>query len=147
MSDDKSNVSDKASEIAKNIWLAGLGAYGKAFNEAHDRLDKAAKEPPRMFKDLVEKGAQLEDEVKDSLSNIRKSSTSSVEERIRKVRENFNLNFSSRGNELTEINAKLDALTRKVDALSKAVDAKKPSRKTPAKKKAASKTRKRQGKQ
>jgi hypothetical protein len=145
MSDDKSNVSDKASEIAKNIWLAGLGAYGKAFNEAQDRLDKAAKEPPRMFKDLVEKGARLEDEVKDSLSNIRKSSTSSVEERIRKVRENFSLNFSSRGKELAEINAKLDVLTSKVDALSKAVAAKKPRRKTPAKKKAVSKTKKRQG--
>lgn len=98
-----------------------------------------------MFKDLVEKGAQLEDEVKDSLSNIRKSSASSVEERIKKVRESFNLNFVSRGNELAEINAKLDALTRKVDALSKAVDVKKPRRKTPAKKKAMSKTKKRQG--
>jgi hypothetical protein len=145
MSDDKSNVSDKASEIAKNIWLAGLGAYGKAFNEAHDRLDKAAKEPPRMFKDLVKKGAQLEDEVKDSISTIRKSSTSSVEERIKKVRENFSLNFASRGNELAEINAKLDALTSKVDALSKVVDTKTPRHKTPAKKKAASKSKKRQG--
>ena len=57
MSDDKSKASDKASEIAKNIWLAGLGAYGKAFDEAHDRLDKAAKEPPRLFKELVEKVA------------------------------------------------------------------------------------------
>ena len=56
MSDDKSNVSDKASEIAKNIWLAGLGAYGKAFDEAQDRIDKASKEPPRLFKDLVAKG-------------------------------------------------------------------------------------------
>ena len=56
MSDDKGNVSDKASEIAKNIWLAGLGAYGKAFDEAQDRLDKVSKEPPRLFKDLVKKG-------------------------------------------------------------------------------------------
>ena len=34
-------MADKASEIAKNIWLAGLGAYGKAFDEAQGRLDKA----------------------------------------------------------------------------------------------------------
>ena len=87
MSNEKSNVSDKASEIAKNIWLAGLGAYGKAFDEAQDRLDKASKEPPRLFKDLVRKGEELEDEVRDSLASIRKSSASSVEERIRKVRE------------------------------------------------------------
>ena len=143
MSDDKSNVSDKASEIAKNIWLAGLGAYGKAFNEAQDRLDKATKEPPRVFKELVEKGAALEDEVKDSLSNIRKSGASSVEERIKKVRETFNLNLVTRGQELAEINTKLDALTSKVDALAKAMAAKTPGRKAPAKKKAASKAKKR----
>ena len=34
MSDDKNKVTDKAGEIAKNIWLAGVGAYGKAVDEA-----------------------------------------------------------------------------------------------------------------
>ena len=143
MSDDKGNVSEKASEIAKNIWLAGLGAYGKAFDEAQDRLDrldKASKEPPRLFKDLVKKGEELEDEVKDSLASMRKSSAHSVEERIRKVRENFNLNLTGRGADLTEVNAKLDALSAKVDALTKALAAtqgaaKKPRRKSPAAKK------------
>ena len=33
MSDEKSKVTDKASEIAKNIWLAGVGAYGRAVDE------------------------------------------------------------------------------------------------------------------
>ncbi len=37
------NVSDKASEIAKNIWLAGLGAYGKTFDEAQGRLERLDK--------------------------------------------------------------------------------------------------------
>jgi predicted nucleic acid-binding Zn-ribbon protein len=142
MSDDNSNVSDKASEIAKNIWLAGLGAYGKAFDEAHDRLDKVSKEPERLFRDLVDKGTRLEDEVKDSLSSIRKSSASSVEERIKKVRENFNLNLVSRGDELTEINAKLDKLTRKVDALAKALQ-KAPAKRKPAARKSTAKTAKR----
>ena len=44
MSDDKPKVSEKASEIAKNIWLAGLGAYGKAVDDAQDRLDEAVRE-------------------------------------------------------------------------------------------------------
>ena len=137
-SDDKSNVSDKASEIAKNIWLAGLGAYGKAFSEAQNRLDKAAKEPPRLFKDLVKKGSRLEDEVRDSLSNIRKSHASSVEERINKVRESFNMNMVARGADLEQIHTKLDALSAKVDALAAALEAKPAPRK-----KAASKTKKR----
>ena len=134
MADDRGNVSDKASEIAKNIWLAGLGAYGKAFSEAQDRLDKVSKEPPRLFKELVKKGEELEVEVRDSLASIRKSSTSSVEERIRKVRENFNLNLTSRRVDLVEVNAKLDALTAKVDALTLALTAKKPAAKKPARK-------------
>ena len=136
MSDDKPKVSDKASEIAKNIWLAGLGAYGKAFDDAQDRLDKATREPPRLFKELVEKGSQIEDEVRDSLSSIRKSSASSVEDRINRVRDSFNFNLT-RGEELAEIHRKLDALTAKVDALAKAVDSgggKRAARKTPARK-------------
>lgn len=137
MSDDNSNVTDKASEIAKNIWLAGLGAYGKAFDEAQGRLDKATKEPPRLFKDLVEKGAVLEDEVRDSLSTIRKTSASSVEERINKVRETFSITHR-RSNELEEIHAKLDALTAKVDALTRAVAAK-PAKRAAAKKAPAAK--------
>lgn len=135
MSDDKSNVSDKASEIAKNIWLAGLGAYGKAFDEAQDRLDKASKEPPRLFKDLVKKGEELEEDVRDSLSTIRKTSASSVEERIKKVRENFHINLPVRNDELAEINTKLDALTAKVDALARAMKPKPAARKSISKKK------------
>lgn len=136
MKDNKSNVSDKASEIAKSIWLAGLGAYGKAYDEAHQRLDKVAKEPPRLFKELVEKGSQLEEEVRDSLSNIRKTSSNSVEERINRVRENFDLNLGRRSVDLAEIHAKLDALTAKVDKLAKAMAPKAAPRKAAARKKA-----------
>ena len=58
MSDEKSKVSDKASEIAKNIWLAGVGAYGRAVDEAQGRLEKAM-EPPKLFRDLVKAGSAL----------------------------------------------------------------------------------------
>ena len=127
MSDDKPKVTDKAGEIAKNIWLAGLGAYGKAIDEAQDRLEKATKEPPRLFKDLVRKGEALEQEVKETLSSAREFSSNTVEERIRKVRENFSFTSDARSEELAEIHDKLDALTAKVDALAAAM---KPARKT-----------------
>ena len=143
MSDDKPKVSDKASEIAKNIWLAGLGAYGKAFDDAQGRLDKATREPPRLFKELVEKGSQIEDEVRDSLSNIRKTSADSVEERISKVRESFKVNLT-RGQELAEVHQKLDELSAKVDALTEALAKNtKPAakKKTARKKPAGSKAR------
>lgn len=140
MSDDQSKVADKASEIAKNIWLAGLGAYGKAFDEARDRLDEASKEPPRLFKELVKKGEHLEDEVRDSLSTIRKSRAHSVEERIQRVRDNFAMSLPAKAEQLAEISNKLDVLTAKVDALSKALE-KKPARKAKAKTPAKSKVK------
>ena len=46
MSDEKSKVTDKAGEIAKNIWLAGVGAYGKAVEDAQGRLEKPVWSPP-----------------------------------------------------------------------------------------------------
>ena len=100
MSDEKPKVTDKAGELAKNIWLAGLGAYGKALDEAQDRLEKATRETPRLFKDLVKKGETLEQEVKETLSSAREFSSNTVEERICKVRENFSFNpgLTQRGN-------------------------------------------------
>lgn len=134
MSDSKSG--EKPSDIARNIWLAGLGAYGRALKDAQGRLEEAAKEPPRLFKELVEKGTKLDAEVRDSLANIRKSGGMSVEERIQRVRETFNFSLG-RGDELTAINHKLDTLIARVDELAAQVNAKpakKTARKTPARK-------------
>ena len=67
MSDEKSKVTDKAGEIAKNIWLAGVGAYGKAVEDAQGRLEKAGVEPPKLFKELVKAGTALEDEARGAV--------------------------------------------------------------------------------
>ena len=120
MSDEKSKVTDKASEIAKNIWLAGVGAYGKAAGEAQDRLEKAGVETPKLFKDLVKAGAALESEAKKGLSSSQ-SASSSVEERINRVRENFSLNRLGRSDEVTSLHAKVDLLSMKIDLLTNAL--------------------------
>ncbi|MEH6583039.1 MAG: phasin family protein [Halioglobus sp.] len=122
MSDDKGKVTDKASEIAKNIWLAGVGAYGKAAGEAQDRLEKAGVETPKLFKDLVKAGAALEEEAKDKdkgkdKESPKRTASSSVEERISKVRENFSLTRPSRSDELSSLHAKIDLLSNKLDLL------------------------------
>ena len=95
MADDKGKVTDKASEIAKNIWLAGVGAYGKAAGEVQEQLEKAGVETPKLFKELVKAGAALEDEASEK-SAPKRSASNSVEERINKVRENFSLSRPSR---------------------------------------------------
>jgi len=116
MSDKKDKVTDKASEIAKNIWLAGVGAYGRAVEEAQDRLEKAM-EPPKLFRDLVKAGAALEEDARESTLSARQS----VEERINRVRENFHNQRPARVEDLIALHKKIDLLTRKVDKLSKAL--------------------------
>ena len=139
MSDDKSKVTDKASEIAKNIWLAGVGAYGKAVDEAQDSLKKATPQPPKLFRELVKAGSELEEEAREA----RAAAKSSVEERIARVRENFHLQRPARVEDLESLHRKVDKLTRKVDALAKMIGEqaapkkRAPARKAAAKKKAA----------
>ncbi|MCB1688041.1 MAG: phasin family protein [Halioglobus sp.] len=116
MSDEKNKVTDKASEIAKNIWLAGVGAYGKAVEEAQGRLEKAM-EPPKLFRDLVKAGTALEEDARESTASARHS----VEERISRVRENFHNQRPARIEDLAALNKKVDQLSRKVDKLSKAL--------------------------
>lgn len=120
MSDEKSKVTDKASEIAKNIWLAGVGAYGKAVEDAQGRLEKAGVEPPKLFKELVKAGTALEDEAREALETTT-AARNSVEERINRVRENFHNQRPARIEDLANLHKKVDQLSRKVDRLTKAL--------------------------
>jgi polyhydroxyalkanoate synthesis regulator phasin len=143
MSDEKNKVSDKASEIAKNIWLAGVGAYGKAVDEAQGRLERAM-EPPKLFRDLVKAGSALEEDARSALE-ASSAAKSSVEQRISRVRENFHMQRPARIEDIAALQKKVDQLSRKVDKLAKAlatqgVSAKTPAKKTPVKKATAKKT-------
>jgi polyhydroxyalkanoate synthesis regulator phasin len=143
MSDEKNKVSDKASEIAKNIWLAGVGAYGKAVDEAQGRLERAM-EPPKLFRDLVKAGSALEEDARSALE-ASSAAKSSVEQRISRVRENFHMQRPARIEDIAALQKKVDHLSRKVDKLAKALadqgaKAKAPAKKTTAKKAAARKS-------
>lgn len=135
MSDEKSKVTDKASEIAKNIWLAGVGAYGKAVEDAQGRLEKAM-EPPKLFRDLVKAGSALEEDAREALENTN-AARHSVEERIGKVRENFHMQRPARIEDISALQKKVDQLTRKVDKLSKALAEQGVLKPKPKRKKAA----------
>ena len=138
MSDEKSKVTDKASEIAKNIWLAGVGAYGKAVEDAQGRLEKAGVEPPKLFKELVKAGTALEDEAREAIETTT-AARNSVEERINRVRENFHNQRPARIEDLANLHKKVDQLSRKVDRLTKALAEQGVAAKTTRTRKAASK--------
>ena len=143
-------VTDKAGEIAKNIWLAGVGAYGRAVDEAQGRLEKAGVEPPKLFRDLVKAGAALEEEAREAIEAGQAARTS-VEDRINRVRDNFNMQLPARGEDLLALHEKIDRLSNRIDELTELLAASAPPRKpaakkttrkkTPTKKKAAAKSR------
>jgi polyhydroxyalkanoate synthesis regulator phasin len=126
-------VTDKAGEIAKNIWLAGVGAYGRAVDEAQGRLEKAGVEPPKLFRDLVKAGAALEEEAREAIE-AGQAARLSVEDRINRVRDNFNMQLPARGEDLLALHEKIDRLSNRVDELTEALAASAPARKPAAKK-------------
>jgi len=114
------DVTDKASDIAKSIWLAGLGAYGKAFDEAQERYEKVSKDTTRMFDELVAKGKKLEDTTSTKLSNARNSTTTSLEERIAKVRHNLGFGQPS----VEDLARQIEVLNEKLDLIMETIGAK-----------------------
>ncbi|CAA0103504.1 Uncharacterised protein [Zhongshania aliphaticivorans] len=136
---DLKEVTNQASELAKSIWLAGLGAYGRAYDEAQDRYEKASKETPRLFTDLVDKGTRLETQAREKLGEVTSiGKTVSIEERISKMRSSLGFGHTASADDMQRLEKKLDALSKKVDALTKA--SKPAAAKAPATKATAAKT-------
>ncbi|WP_372750043.1 phasin family protein [Litorivivens sp.] len=136
MSNEKTSQLKEVSDMAKNIWLAGLGAYGRAFDEAQERYEQASKESPRLFNELVEKGRKLETQARTAIDDVTaksKGTATSIEERINKVRANLGLGGVS-VEDFERLEKKVDALTKKLNAMSAA------PKKAPAKRAASSKT-------
>jgi len=134
MSADKT---DKAGEIAKKIWLAGLGAYGKAYDNASERYTAASKEVPQQFNELVEKGLELQQQTRDQISETREHLSEQIsdtreqlteqltsipkpslgiEERIEKMRDYLNRDAEA-GSEVNLLQKQIKALSSTVALL------------------------------
>lgn len=55
-------------DVARKIWLAGVGAYGRIFDEAQDQVSRLSHNAQEMFDDLVVRGEKVEDEVRSRIS-------------------------------------------------------------------------------
>ncbi len=128
MSDD--NKSSKAGgDVARRIWLAGIGAYGKAFEEGKAQLGKLGGSSSDMFDQLAEKGEKLEMAAKmqglklaGKANEIREDI--GVEDRIAAMRERLTGAVPTLGKGDTEarmdrLEAKLDSIEAKLDAVLK----------------------------
>lgn len=129
-------------DIARKIWLAGVGAYGRILAETQGAVEKFAATANETFDELVAKGEEVEDSVRKSLAKspqvekmtqAMETATSkltsytdeqraALEARLEKVRETVAgtlapWNLPAVGSALEKLTAQVEALTQEVSAL------------------------------
>ena len=137
--------------LARDLWLASLGFYGRIYDETVDRAETARTEANKFFDELVDRGTTVETETRKALKDVRIDTTGTVEERLQKLRDalpdlpkfpempempEFPQFKSTR---VRELEAEVEGLTKKVNALSRKTSAAKKTaaakpRQTPARK-------------
>ncbi|MEM9254876.1 MAG: hypothetical protein AAGA91_05470 [Pseudomonadota bacterium] len=67
----------RAQETSRNAFLAGLGFYGKAYDQAHEQfsslqgqLETRRKQANKLYKELVKRGTKVEKDAKDALDDF-----------------------------------------------------------------------------
>jgi len=111
-----------AQETARKIFLAGLGAYGKGFEEAKSRFETLSTDSNKMFADLVKKGESLETEGKSKFDDAKTKVTAKADlnNRVVALRSKLGLDQNEADIKIEELNTKIDALTKAVAKLAKA---------------------------
>lgn len=62
-------IEAKGFDVAHKIWLAGVGAYGKAYDVATEGVGKVSDQGEVLFEDLVSRGEEIESDVRARLSS------------------------------------------------------------------------------
>ena len=115
---------DKAEAVARNIWLAGLGAYSRTFDELNergeelqDRLNEMSKGSQDLFEDLVARGEAMQGEAEKAL----KQGKDRLEDRVEDFRQRFGGGLSS----FVDIPGRLRDAAERIEEISKRLDSKK----------------------
>jgi len=112
-----------AEDFARKIWLAGLGAYGKGYDEAKGRFEELNIDASKVFEELVGKGEKLEADAKqkfqDKTEEFKTKADLNISERVAEVRQKLGLNANDNEDKIDELSAKIDALTDIVEKLTK----------------------------
>jgi len=136
-------------DIARKIWLAGVGAYGRAYTEAQDAAEKLAHGASEAFDQLVAKGELVEDTVRDRIAKApagkkvaslmeevtktSKAQREALEARIGAVRKSLTetlapFNLAALGEAVQALTVQVESLTEEVAALKAEKPAKKPAK-------------------
>ncbi|PKH06935.1 hypothetical protein [Moritella sp. Urea-trap-13] len=101
-----------AKETAKTSITAGFGVYGTIIDEASKSSDKATK----LFESLVERGTQVEPQVKEQVAALlgKKISLESIETKAQSITSRFT---GAQGQKLNEVESKIDLLATMISEL------------------------------
>ena len=103
------STKDTVQKFARNIWLAGLGAYGKSAETLTEQFDKAYVESNQLFNDLLNKGDELNKDLQERI--VEKTQ---FESKVDEVRAKLGLNQTISDEQLDALAAKVDTLTAAV---------------------------------
>ena len=138
-----------STESARRIWLAGIGAYGRAFSEAQEALKDVTGKGSDIFDELVQKGEMLETVGKTKGKEILDKAQLpdfdmpdfDIDDRIKSMRERL-----SRGGKeaapSNEFEDRLAAVEAKLDKILALLEPKKPAKKKTVKRATTTRTQK-----
>lgn len=78
-------IENKGVDVAHKIWLAGVGAYGKAYDVATEGVGKVSGQGEVLFEDLVSRGEEIESDVRARLNS--NTAISKMTEQMNRVAE------------------------------------------------------------
>ena len=138
-----------STESARRIWLAGIGAYGRAFSEAQEALKDVTGKGSDIFDELVQKGEILETVGKTKGKEILDKAQLpdfdmpdfDIDDRIKSMRERL-----SRGGKepapSNDYQDRLAAVEAKLDKILALLEPKKPAKKKTVKRATTTRTQK-----
>lgn len=121
-------VEAQSAEMAYKIWLAGVGAYGKAYDTALAGANVLNKQSADVFEDLVKRGAEIEQDVRARLAADERMSGASKQvaktlESVREMQVQARDQFEARMERMRDLlgvkgfGSVREAVARKVDKL------------------------------
>ena len=100
----RQDFAGRAQEVGREAFLASLGFYGKAFDQAQEqfdslqeRLEQRRKQANKLYRELVKRGEKVEADAKDALEDLELpkieldslTDRKKLEEQLEKVRARF----------------------------------------------------------
>ncbi|MBY5993469.1 phasin family protein [Ferrimonas balearica] len=99
-------------QMARNIWLAGLGVYSKSLEEADEQRQRTES----LFDTLVEAGREVEAQTRDNVEQQVRQANRNVEARVQDL---FCRLSGVNPRRIDTLNTKVDKLTELVEKLAK----------------------------